>query len=315
LHCPNCGKEILDENAVSCPYCGKPLTVPAHQAKAIRSTSLPTAASVAIIMAATISALYGLLGTLNIVLELGRIGSNINLSFEILFQGFFGVLAFAFGLVAAIFTLKRRHFALSMFGTGVLLFFGMGFVIIEIWAMQRAGVLYGVNWIAVLINGLPVVVLSLLGVIFLGLSKDEFLAAFPTAPVQTAEVARGTSLPTAAGVVTVMAATISVIFGIFGIMFLVGGAINSAILFVGFFGVLAFAFGLTGAIFAFGRRHFALSMFGTGLVLFYGLGMMASVWIYQYGLLSIFVIIVVLPMIFLSLLGVVFLAVSRREFV
>jgi hypothetical protein len=224
-----------------------------------------------------------------------------------LFQGFFGVLAFAFGLVAAIFTLKRRHFALSMFGTGLLLFFGIGYVIIEIWAMQRAGVLYGVNWIAVLINGLPVVVLSLLGVIFLDLSKDEFRAAFPTAPVQTAEVARGTSLPTAAGVVTVMAATISVIFGTFGIMF--------AILFVGFFGVLAFAFGLTGAIFAFGRRHFALSMFGTGLVLFYGLGMMASVWIYHYGLLSIFVIIVVLPMIFLSLLGVVFLAVSRREFV
>lgn len=306
LHCPNCGKEILDENAVFCPYCGKPLAVPAHQAKAIRSTSLPTAAGVAIIMAATISALYGLLGTLNIVLELGRIGSNINLSFEILFEGFFGVLAFAFGLVAAIFTLKRRHFALSMLGAGLLLFFGIGIVIIEMWGMQRTGVL-GMNWIAVLINGLPVVVPSLLGVVFLRLSEDEFRAAFLTVPVQAAEVARGTSLPTAAGVVTVMAATIITIFWIFGIMF--------GNLFVGLFGVLAFVFGLVAAIFAFGRRHFALSMFGTGLVLFYGLGMMVSAWIYRYGLLSIFVIIAVLPMIFLSLLGVVFLAVSRREFV
>jgi len=301
LRCPNCGKEILDENAVSCPYCGKPLAVPTRQAKEVRSTSFPTVAGVGIVVAASISALYGLFGILGIVLELGRAGSNINLGFEVLFEGFFGVVAFAFGLVAAVFTLKRRHFALAMFGTGVLLFFGVGFLTIGIWGMQSAGVL-GMNWIAVLIEAVRMVVPSLLGVIFLRLSRDEFRAAFPTAPVQKAEVARGTNLPIAAGILTIMAATISFIFWIFGIVFL-------------FFGILTFVFGLAGAIFAFGRRRFVLSMLGTGLVLFYGLGMMASVWIYHYGLLSIIVIIVGVPMVFLSLLGVVFLAISRREFV
>jgi hypothetical protein len=277
------------------------LAVPTRQAKEVRSTSFPTVAGVVILVAASISALYGLFGILGIVLELGRAGSNINLGFEVLFEGFFGAVAFAFGLVAAIFTLKRRHFALAMFGTGVLLFFGVGFLTIGIWGMQSAGVL-GMNWIAVLIEAVRMVVPSLLGVIFLRLSRDEFRAALPTAPVQKAEVARGTSLPTAAGILTIMAATISFIFWIFGIVFL-------------FFGVLAFVFGLAGAIFAFGRRRFVLSMLGTGLVLFYGLGMMASVWIYHYGLLSIIVIIVGVPMVFLSLLGVVFLAISRREFV
>jgi hypothetical protein len=306
LHCPNCGKEILDENAVSCPYCSKPLAVPAHQAKGIRSTSFPTAASVAIIMAATIAALYGLIGILNIVLELGRAGSHINLSFEILFMGFFGVVAFVFGLVAAIFTLKRRHFALSMLGVGLLLFFGIGIVTIGIWGMQLAGVL-GMNWIAVLIEVLLMVVPSLLGVIFLRLSKDEFRAAFLAVPVQTAEVVRGTSLRTAAGVLTVMAATMIVMLWIVGFLL--------ADFFQGFFGVVAFVFGLVAAIFTLKRRHFALSMLGTGLVLFYGLVMMSGVWTYRYGILSFFVIIVVLPMIFLSFLGVVFLAVSRREFV
>lgn len=303
MHCPNCGKEILDENAVFCPYCGKPLAVPAHQAKAIRSTSFPTAAGVAIVVAASISGLYGLFGILNIVTDLGSAGSYMNLSFEVLFEGFFGVLAFVFGLVAAIFTLKRRRFALAMFGTGVLLFFGVGFLTIGIWGMQSAGVL-GLNWIAVLIEAVRMVVPSLLGVIFLHLSRDEFRAALPTAPVQKAEGAKGTSLPIAAGILTIMAATISIIFWIFGIVFL-------------FFGVLAFVFGLAGAIFAFGRRRFVLSMLGTGFVLFYGLGIVISVGrtVYLYGPLSIIVIIVGVPMIFLSLLGVVFLAVSRREFV
>ena len=169
LHCPNCGKEILDENAVFCPYCGKPLAVPAHQAKAIRSTSLPTAAGVVIIMAATISALYGLLGTLNIVLELGRIGSNINLSFEILFEGFFGVLAFAFGLTGAIFAFGRRHFALSMFGTGLVLFYGLG-MMASVWIYR-----YGLLSIFVIIVVLPMIFLSLLGVVFLAVSRREFV--------------------------------------------------------------------------------------------------------------------------------------------
>ena len=169
MHCPNCGKEILDENAVFCPYCSKPLDVPAHQAKGIRSTSFPIAAGVAMVVAATIAALYGLIGILNIVLELGRAGSHINLSFEILFMGFFGVVAFVFGLVAAIFTLKRRHFALSMLGTGLVLFYGL-VMMSGVWTYR-----YGILSFFVIIVVLPMIFLSFLGVVFLAVSRREFV--------------------------------------------------------------------------------------------------------------------------------------------
>lgn len=83
-------------------------------------------------------------------------------------MGICGILGFAFGLTGGILSLERKRFAISIFGTSFVLV--SGFVTIIGFASAAA---YGAEMAEVLF-GLPPILLSILGIIFLGVSKGEF---------------------------------------------------------------------------------------------------------------------------------------------
>lgn len=63
--------------------------------------------------------------------------------------------------------MKRKHFALSVFGASLVLV--SGFVTIITLATDQYG-----EWGLDLLFGLPVILLSILGIIFVAVSKGEF---------------------------------------------------------------------------------------------------------------------------------------------
>jgi hypothetical protein len=80
-------------------------------------------------------------------------------------MGIFGILAFAFGLTAGIFSIRRRRYGLSIFGMSLLTF--MGFLMLLVPASFSA-------LLTALLFGLPLLILSILSVVFAAMSKDEF---------------------------------------------------------------------------------------------------------------------------------------------
>jgi hypothetical protein len=87
-------------------------------------------------------------------------------------MGIFCVLAFAFGLTGGILTLKRRLFPLAIFGTSLVL--ASGFVIVMTFAMGPFYAHIYPNWAIILLFALPILVLSILSVVFTAISKGEF---------------------------------------------------------------------------------------------------------------------------------------------
>ena len=80
-------------------------------------------------------------------------------------MGIFGILGFAFGLTGGIFSIRRRRFGLSIFGMSLLII--MGFFVLLVPA------LFGSPFIGFLF-GMPMIIPSILSVIFVAVSKSEF---------------------------------------------------------------------------------------------------------------------------------------------
>ena len=113
--CPNCGKEITDEDTVFCPKCGKSLTDEGEIGEIqIKSTDLVLAAGIISVISATFSSGLGYIAIYQYISLLSYYGNDLLQGF--LFMGAFGMVASAFGLVGGIFVLKRRRIRLSMLG-------------------------------------------------------------------------------------------------------------------------------------------------------------------------------------------------------
>jgi predicted nucleic acid-binding Zn ribbon protein len=117
LNCPNCGKEILDEDATFCPKCGEPLEPEDEMQQ--KSTDLVLAAALLSIIAAAFSSGLGYISTYQYVSLLSYYGHDLLQGFLIL--GVFGIVASAFGLVGGTFMLKRKRIKVSMLGVILLL--------------------------------------------------------------------------------------------------------------------------------------------------------------------------------------------------
>jgi hypothetical protein len=82
-------------------------------------------------------------------------------------MGILGVLGFAFGLTGGIFSTRRKLFALTIVGTTLVIVPGLVTIV--------AFALVGYNsWMVGLLFGLPIIILSVLGVIFAAISGSEF---------------------------------------------------------------------------------------------------------------------------------------------
>lgn len=77
------------------------------------------------------------------------------------------VLAFSFGLTGGIFSIRRKHFGLSIFGISLLL--TSGFTTIVVFEA-----IAGSAWISGLLSGFPIIILAMLSIIFDSVSKNEF---------------------------------------------------------------------------------------------------------------------------------------------
>jgi predicted nucleic acid-binding Zn ribbon protein len=112
LICPNCGKEIADDDPVFCPKCGKSLT--AEDEMQQRSTDLVLAAGILSLISAAFSSGLGYIAIYQYISLLSYYGNDVLQGF--LIMGAFGIVASAFGLAGGIFMLKRKRIKLSMLG-------------------------------------------------------------------------------------------------------------------------------------------------------------------------------------------------------
>ncbi|MCW4034977.1 MAG: zinc ribbon domain-containing protein, partial [Candidatus Bathyarchaeota archaeon] len=124
MNCPNCDKEIVDENAEVCPNCGEPLTPEEENEEELQVTDIQpkrgdttVAVSVFTIIAAVIIASLGFIGIYQYPTLIDYYGP----SYASNFTGFliFGAIDTICGLVAivgGIFMLKKRHLKFSLLG-------------------------------------------------------------------------------------------------------------------------------------------------------------------------------------------------------
>jgi len=163
LNCPNCGKEILYEDATFCPKCGESLA-PEEEIEQKRTDLVPAAAILTII-AAAFSGGLGYIALYQYTSLLSYYGHSTLQGFLIF--GIIGIIATAFALAGGIFMLKRKFIIISMLGT-ILPVVSVFATYITIQQYQ-----YGFTDI-ILLSEISIIMFSILSAIFVFTSKDEF---------------------------------------------------------------------------------------------------------------------------------------------
>jgi len=182
LRCPNCGKEILDEQAVYCPYCAKPIATsipsyahpfpspPAPYITPVKRSGFPIASGVLAIIAACISDIFGIFGIIGSFQSYYYYyGYHYIVDYRLLFTGIFGLLGFALGLTGGICALRRKNFAMAIVG--------VCFILMSSLFTVSLGSVYATSYslVGVFFFGLPTLILAIISLIFVAISKNEFL--------------------------------------------------------------------------------------------------------------------------------------------
>ena len=164
--CPNCGKEITDEDAVFCPKCGKSLTDEGEVSGILpKSTDFVLAAGITSFISSTFCSGLGYIAIYQYMSLLSYYGNDLLQGF--LFMGAFGMVASAFGLVGGILILKRRRIKLSMLGIILLvLSVFVNYLIIQYYQYGFSDIL--------LFAEISIFILSILSGALLFTSKAEF---------------------------------------------------------------------------------------------------------------------------------------------
>lgn len=168
MQCPHCGKQVTDENAVFCPYCSKPLNAKRHPTIPLASGTLTT-------ISAIIVMITGLLSVSSALNTYGGYGYGFIAGTNIFFwlAGIFEVAAFPVGLAGAIFQFRRRQFLVSAF-SNVLLIVSAAFILAQSFFTATLSNYESVTYTGLLLFGIPLLALSILSIVFVGISKAEF---------------------------------------------------------------------------------------------------------------------------------------------
>jgi hypothetical protein len=153
------------------------------------------------------------------------------------------------------------------------------------------------------------------------LIKDEYALFCPYCANRLSVAKKRSGFQITAAVLTIVGACLSVSAGLLGLVPFMSTfgrfsffATYAYFLAMGVFNIFSFAFGLLSGLFILRRKHFWWSIIGTSLVLASGFATIVS-----FGASGVGGIIVGLvfgiPVVILALLGLVFAAVSRNEFV
>lgn len=166
MNCPNCGKEILYEDATFCPKCGKSLA-PEDEIQQKR-TDLVLAAAILSIISATFVASLGYIGIYQYTTLLSYYGSSMASEFlGFLIFGVIGIIAAVFALAGGTFMLKRKWFIFSMLGA----IFPLVSVFVTYISIQHYN--YGFTDI-MLFTEISAAILSIMSILLIFTSKAEF---------------------------------------------------------------------------------------------------------------------------------------------
>ena len=166
MNCPNCGKEILYEDATFCPKCGKSLA-PEDEIQQKRTDLVLAAAILSIISAAFVASL-GYIGIYQYTTLLSYYGSSMASEFlGFLIFGVIGIIASVFALAGGTFMLKRKWFIFSMLGA----IFPLVSVFVTYISIQHYN--YGFTDI-MLFTEISAAILSIMSILLIFTSKAEF---------------------------------------------------------------------------------------------------------------------------------------------
>jgi len=166
LNCPNCGKQILYEDATFCPKCGKSLA-PEDEIQQKR-TDLVLVAAMLTIISATFVASLGYIGIYQYTTLVSYYGSAMASELlGFLIFGVDGIIVSAFALAGGIFMLKRKSFKLSTLG----FILPLVSVVSTYITIQQYN--YGFTDI-VLFTEISAVIFSIMSILLIFTSKAEF---------------------------------------------------------------------------------------------------------------------------------------------
>ena len=169
MDCPNCGEEILDEEATFCTKCGTPLeTQP-------KSSDLVLAAAILTIIAAAFTAGMGY----GAIYQYNYWSTSLTppIPPEVLGFLIFGIpsiIASAFAIAGAIFMLKRKYIILSMLGV-ILPLVSVVVTYVTIYQNELITPMTGLGFTGtLLLSQISIIIFSILSAILVYKSKDEF---------------------------------------------------------------------------------------------------------------------------------------------
>ncbi len=173
MNCPNCGKEILDEDATFCTECGKTLETQT------KSSDLVLAAAILTIIAAAFSAGFGYIAIQQYnYLAVIYFPYYYNLQVPPEFLGFliFGIpsiIASAFAIAGAIFMLKRKFIIVSMLGV-ILPLVSVVVTYVTIVKNDLLDSMIGFGLDAMLFAEIVIIIFAVVSAILVFKSRDEF---------------------------------------------------------------------------------------------------------------------------------------------
>jgi hypothetical protein len=169
MQCPTCGKESSTNDAIYCPYCSKPLKLHKRTPLPIAAGVLTTIGSSIIIIAAVLSVISSLF---YLIISYDY---KISISFTsgyLLFIGVLGIIAFAFGLGGGVSIFKRTTIVTSIVGLSLMIASGVMLSASYIWIADLTNPLFPMSPIWII--GILTIILSILGLIFVAISRKEF---------------------------------------------------------------------------------------------------------------------------------------------
>ena len=170
MSCPNCGKEILNEDSPFCPNCGNPLASDVDEIQNAlevqqKSSDLVLAAAILTIVAAAFSAGLGYIGVNQYTYYAAHIDFSLLIGFLILAA--IGLSVSAFAIFGGILMLKRKYIKVSMLVVALLLVS----VVVNYVTLQHYN--YGFSDITVM-SEIAILILSVLSGVFIATSNAEF---------------------------------------------------------------------------------------------------------------------------------------------
>lgn len=149
--------------------------------------------------------------------------------------------------------------------------------------------------------------------------EDAIYCSYCSKPLKELPI-RKTGFPIAGGILEIIASCASVVIGIVYMAAFLSGSwsywpvVRWNFLFAGLFGIVAFAVGLTGGIISLRREHFVLAIVGNCLIITGGFVDFLAMALEGYSNSWIGGLVFGFPLTVLSVLSLVFIAVSKSEF-